>query len=100
MENLTELEGQTISNCIDNGFGTKIQNQLINLMRKKKVDYLGRNQVGKIHTFKRWSDGSICFPSNFILETTDSFCPEKARKTMSISIDASARNFYKSTAKK
>jgi len=67
MENLTELEGQTISNCIDNGFGNIIQEQLIKLMRKKKVDYLGRNEVGKIHTFKRLASGNVVIPHNFIL---------------------------------
>ena len=65
MTNLTELERQTISNCMDCGFGRKVHEQVIALMRKNGIEYIESIKLEKIHTFNKWSNGKVVYPSGY-----------------------------------
>jgi hypothetical protein len=46
--NCTELENQTIGNCIDNGISTENAIEIIEFMRLEKIEYLGNTKISLI----------------------------------------------------
>jgi len=45
---ITELESQTVGNCIDFGFSTEKTKSIIEKMRAENIDYLGRKEISKL----------------------------------------------------
>lgn len=45
---ITELESQTVGNCIDFGISTEKTKSIIETMRLEKIDYLSKKEISKL----------------------------------------------------